>query len=269
MASPCTGRLGLGLVLGLLSLPISATFAQEPPPARSATLPLPFDEMPAPLRDRLKRIADQPTLTSRGPVETVPCNPAVYGWFLDHPDRAVAAWRKIGATVVDITDRGNGRFGWTDGEGSDVSWVTVARGESQRVWHAEGKVKPGPLVAAIPFQALVVLRHTAGRDQQGRNVIRHQAELMLHTDSKSAALIAKIIGVAGPRMAEQYIGQVQTFFSALPWYIEQHPERAQELLSAAPAPPVIEAKEPRTRPGLFAPRRTPSRGPSEDGERPR
>ena len=39
------------------------------------------------------------------------------------------------------------------------------------------------------------------------------------------ALAARLLGPSMPRMAEQYLGQLEMFFSALVWYIDQHPER--------------------------------------------
>ncbi len=211
---------------------------------------LPLDEMPAAVREQVKQVADHPTLYSRGPTETFPCDPAVYHWLLDHPDRAVTAWRKIGAQCVDITDRGGGRFGWTDGHDSDVHWDTVYKSDGLRIWHAEGKVKGGPLVPTIPFEAVVVLSHVTGKDEKGRTVVRHQADLILHTDSKSALVATRVLGPTAPKLAEQYVAQMEMFFSALPWYIQRHPERAEELLSAAPAP-VMEAPAPAPRKRLL------------------
>jgi hypothetical protein len=215
---------------------------------------LPLDEMPAEVRQRIQKIVDTPTLYAQGPAETFRCNPDVYRWYLDHPDRAVAAWRKLGARVVAIADRGHGRFGWSDDQGSDVVWITVYKSDSLRVFYATGQIKPGPLVPAASFQAVVVLHHAEGQTASNQKVIRHQADLILHTDSRGAALIARLLGARAPRMAEQYVGQVQMFFAALPWYIEKHPEKAEELLSAAPAESTPEAT-PRKRSSLLPSRR--------------
>jgi hypothetical protein len=204
--------------------------------------------MPAAVREQVRLVVDHPTLYANGPTETFPCDPAVYDWLLDHPDRAVAAWRKLGAQCVEISDRGDGRFGWTDGRDSDVHWDTVYKSDELRVWHAEGQVKAGPLVPTVPFQALVVMRHSRGTDEKGRTVVRHQADLILHTDSRSALVAARVLGPTAPKLAEQYVAQMEMFFSALPWFLHRHPERAEELLSATPAP----APEPAPTP---APRR--------------
>ena len=202
---------------------------------------LPIDDMPAGARDKVRKIVEHPTLSAHGPAEMFPCDPAVYHWFLDHPDRAVAAWRKLGAQCVDIGDRGNGRFGWTDGHDSDVYWDTVYNSDEMRIWHAQGQVKPGPLVPTIPFQALVVLTHATVKDDKGRVVVRQQADLILHTDSRSALIATRVLGPAAPKYAEQYVTQLEMFFSALPWFIQKHPEKAEELMSATPVVPEMPA----------------------------
>jgi hypothetical protein len=222
--------------------------AQETGLQRWTSARLPMDDLPAAVRDKVRSVADHPTLYSHGPAETFPCDPAVYLWLLDHPDRAAAAWRKLGAQCVEITDRGGGRFGWSDGGDSDVHWDTVYQADGLRIWHAEGQVKAGPLVPKVPFEALVVLTHSSGKDDKGRTVVRQQADLILHTDSRSALVATRVLGPTAPKLADQYVAQMEMFFSALPWYVHRHPERAEELLSAAPAPaPVVETPAPRKR----------------------
>jgi hypothetical protein len=53
----------------------------------------------------------------------------------------------------------------------------------------------------------------------------------VQTDSQAAALITKLLGSSAPKLAEQCVGQMEMFFSALAWYVERHPERAGTLMS--------------------------------------
>ena len=237
-----------GMWLGLMACAfwaVSAASAQETAPHWTSGQ-LPLDEVSPLVRDKVRMAVEAPILRAQGQPETFVCNPTIYAWFLDHPDRAVAAWKLLGAKCLEIGDRGQGRFGWTDGNGSDVHWDTVYKSDRMRLMYAEGQVKPGLLLPTIPFQAVIVLRHVVGQDEKGRTVVRHQADLMLHTDSRSAKMVMRTLGTAAPDMAEQYVGQVETFFSALPWYIQKHPERAKELLAAEPEPPLT--AEPRKLP---------------------
>jgi hypothetical protein len=97
-----------------------------------------------------------------------------------------------------------------------------------RIWYAEGKVKPGTLIPTVPIRAVVVFHYTEGHDKKGRSLIRHRADLYFLTDSTAAALVARLLGPSAPRLAENYVTQLQTFFAALAWYCQQHPEVADK-----------------------------------------
>jgi hypothetical protein len=200
--------------------------------ARAAAL-VPLEMLPAHAREGARLAIEKATLFSRGPEEAFVCDPALYYWFLDHPDRAVAAWRRLGAKCLSITDRGAGRFGWSDEAGSDVVWETVYRTPTLRVWYAEGKVKPGALLPSVPIKAVVVLRHAQGCGRDGGPLMQHRADMFLRTDSAAVALVSKLFGASAPRLAEQCLSQLEMFFAGLAWYVHTHPDRADAILSGA------------------------------------
>ena len=99
-----------------------------------------------------------------------------------------------------------------------------------RIWIAEGKVRPGPLMPMIPVKAVVVLRHHEAKMPDGSNALHHQADLFVHTDSKTANMVLRMLGPSASRMAEDGLGQLQLFFSGLSWYFDRHPEEVKDLL---------------------------------------
>jgi hypothetical protein len=238
-------RLGLyvGLVVGVFCVTEPTAQAQlfgrgrdHAQRQRAAEL-VPMDEVPPQLREDVRRALDKPTLFATGPAESFPCRPELYYWLLDHPDRATAAWRRLGATCLPITDRGAGRFGWKDDQGSDLVWETIHQTPEVRVWVAQGQVRLGTHLPIVPVRAVVVLRHNKTSEQNGTTVMSHQADVFVHTDSRTASLATKLMGPSAPRMAEQGVGQLQMFFSALAWYCQRHPEQTQQLLQASATPP--------------------------------
>jgi hypothetical protein len=110
-----------------------------------------------------------------------------------------------------------------------MHWQTVLAGPRQRIWYAEGQVKPAPLLPSAAVQAVVVLNYDEGSDGKGRSAMRHQMDLVLHTDSRTLALAARLFGASAPRLAEQYVGQMEMFFGALAWYLSEHPDKARAL----------------------------------------
>jgi len=231
-------------MIGLLW--INAAFATAPDLAlqQEAAARVPLAEVPEVLRARVRQVIERPTLFSHGPAEAFTGRPTLYRWFLDHPDRAVVAWRRLGATCTEITDCGAGRFLWKDGQGSEISWQTIHDSPSLRIWYAEGQMRPGFLLPAVPVKVVLLLRHGSRPDGPSQTVIFHQADVFLQTDSQTATLLAQLLGHSAPYMAEQGLGQVEMFFSALVWYLGQHPERAARLLATIPAKtePTVEGK---------------------------
>ena len=104
------------------------------------------------------------------------------------------------------------------------------------MWYAEGKVNPGFLLPTAAVQAVVVLHHTEGTDAAGRPAMRQHIELAVHADSRLLAAGAKLIGASVPHLAQQYVGQIQMFYGALAWYLNQHPRHAEVLFEQMSKP---------------------------------
>jgi hypothetical protein len=172
----------------------------------------------------------EPTLVARaGPEEF---EEGIYPWLLDHPDRASVAWRKLGIPCERIVGLGQGRFGWTDGDGTEVGWQTVLKADNVRVWYAEGRAKLAAAVPAITVRAVAVLHHVRRPRRDGHVVLTHETTIYLFTDSKAAALVARLLGPAAPRLADQGASQLLLFFSGLARYFEEHPEDIEQFLAA-------------------------------------
>ncbi|MBI3409366.1 MAG: hypothetical protein HY040_13580 [Planctomycetes bacterium] len=194
---------------------------------------VPIEQLPRRERDLVSPVVNRAILAARGPAEVFQGNLRNYRHYLDRPDLAVTTWRRLGAKCVSITKKDKDSFAWGDEQGSELVWEAVLRADGIRIWYAEGKVRPGPLLPLVPVKAVVVLRYREVEAPEGISLIRHQADLFVHTDSKTANLMTRIMGPTAGRAAEQGLGQLQLFFSGLCWYLERHPEHAEKLLKVS------------------------------------
>jgi hypothetical protein len=217
----------------LLACPAAAEPRTERARSASLPLPVPLDQMPAVTREALAKVMKDPTLTAVCPVEEFVGHPDTYQWLLDHPDRTAAAWRKLGVGAVEIKTLKDGRFFWKGDDGSELVWQSVAKGPDGRVWYAQGSVRPAPFLPTVPVTAVAVLAHTETARPTGDFLIKHQVEVFLHTDSKTAALVTKMVGDAAPRLAQQGLEQMLMFFSGIAKYAHDKPEKAEILLTGA------------------------------------
>jgi hypothetical protein len=214
-----------------------------PAPARSIAPPrVALEELPADVQARVRPVMEKPTLSSHGPVEAFTCQPGTYYWLLEHPDLATRLWRSLGAQVADISPRRAGVFAWQDEHGSELLWETIYRTATCRILFAEGKVRANILLPSAPVRAVLMIHHQEEALQRGKPGICHQMDLIVQTDSQAAALAARLLGPSAPHMAEQFVSQIEMFYGALAWYLDQYPDQAASLMAdlqrpAAPAHP--------------------------------
>jgi len=220
------------LCLAVAAAPVCAEpRAEKAKVASKLPLPVALEAMPAATRDALTKVMKDPTISAVSPAEEFVAQPDMYQWLLDHPDRTAGAWRKLGVAAVEIKPLKDGRFCWKDENGSELVWQNVAQGPTGRVWYAEGKVNPGPLLPTVAVTAVAVINYADTPRSTGDAVIKHQIEVFLHTDSRTANLITKMLGDGAPRMAAQGSEQLLMFFSGIAKYAHDKPEKARTLLA--------------------------------------
>jgi len=235
----------LGILLGG-AIGATSTGAAPPPlpamlaPPSAAPAPQPrmsiLDSVKPEFRDAVAKCMNKPTVSTRANGEEVVCTVAVYEWLYEHPDRVALAWQRLKVPSIPIHDMGNGKFGWTDEFGSEIVWQTVGTFQDGRIWYATGKVKAAPATPSIPVQSVVVVRHKKRIEKDGVGLYAPVVEAYMHSDSKAANLILRVLGPTVPNVAEQAAGQLLDFFGGIAGFVQRHPERADALLAPPKKP---------------------------------
>jgi len=221
------------LAIGLTPLGL---FAAEVVKASLEPAGIPYSIMAPIHRDRVRAVVDHPMVTAHGPAEAFQAPPEVYRWLLGHPKDAFRIWQSLGAKcTVPVVDE-KGRCHYEEPGRGQVVWEAVAKGKNAWVWLCEGKGRPAPFLPVVDFEAVVLVHFVPGKDAEGNPAIRHQYRFYLKTDSKALQLGTKLLGASAPKLVDNYVGQLQYFFAALSWWLDQNPEEAQKLLKDTDAP---------------------------------
>jgi hypothetical protein len=225
--------LGVALGAGAAAAPPPLPAALASPSATPAAQPRPgvLECVKPEYRAAVARCMSKPTVSTRAAGEEVVCTVAVYEWLYEHPDRVALAWQRLKVPAIPISSMGNGKFGWTDEYGSEIVWQTVGTFPEGRVWYATGKVKAAPAAPSIPVQGVVVVRHKKRVEQDGVALFAPTVEAYMHSDSKAANLVLRVLGPAVPGVAEEAAGQLLDFFGGIAAYVQKNPARADELLA--------------------------------------
>ena len=226
-----TGK-ALGLLIGSALGGGAWAVPQQPPAMTAPTTPAPltFGEVVQPaFKETVLKVVRQPTISTKYTSDEVTCGREMYEWLLNHPDRVSLAWRRMKVGCVEITDLGNGKFGWNDDQGSELVWQTVGTFPDGVVWYATGKVKPSPVTPSVPVKAVVVLAYPSKKEGKLAPV----TQVYLHTDSRAATMITRMLGPTAPKLAEQGAEQLLFFFNGIGRYVTANPEKAEGLLAPA------------------------------------
>lgn len=219
------------------SFAILATFATRPLHAqtpKSTTLPVSsiLDLVPAAHRENVSKVITKPTLSAKYTEDAFQAHDTVYPWLLEHPDRVSLAWKRMNVECVQIDATGDGKFLWSDGNGSQLTWQTVAKLSDGLVWYATGKVKAATLLPMVPVKAVAVVRHPKKpTDTKGIVTLTPEAAVYLQSDSRAANALLRMVGPAAPKMAEEGAEQLLFFFSGVATYLKNHPDQVQTLLA--------------------------------------
>ena len=226
-----TGK-ALGLLIGSALGGGAWAVPQQPPAMTAPTTPAPltFGEVVQPaFKETVLKVVRQPTISTKYTSDEVTFGREMYEWLLNHPDRVSLAWRRMKVGCVEITDLGNGKFGWNDDQGSELVWQTVGTFPDGVVWYATGKVKPSPVTPSVPVKAVVVLAYPSKKEGKLAPV----TQVYLHTDSRAATMITRMLGPTAPKLAEQGAEQLLFFFNGIGRYVTANPDKAEALLAPA------------------------------------
>ncbi|HEV3384222.1 MAG TPA: hypothetical protein VG097_05370 [Gemmata sp.] len=236
----------------LLAATITASGTHSAPPANAPAMPDSgtTTATPAPTPTRLNlldvvrpefhevvlKCVRHPTVATKATGDEIVCTVDVYQWLYDHPDRVALAWQRLKVPTVNITDLGEGKFGWSDNNGSEVIWQTVGTFPDGRVWYASGKVRPALAAPYVPIQATFIVSHPRKAEKDGVAVFVPSVQVYVHSDSKAANLALKLIGPTAPRLAEDAAGQLLEFFGGIGTVVQRYPTKADLLLGPPKKP---------------------------------
>ncbi len=200
-----------------------------------------LDLVTAAYRPAVSAVLSSPTVSAKASELGFRAHPAVYDWLLDHPDRCSTAWRRMSVPCVAITPLADGRFRFADDKGTEVTWRVVGKSADCVVWYASGRVNPGKALPTVAVKAVAVLRcpRTVTGDDDRVATFEPTVTAYVQTDSKAASAVLRVIGPAGPRLADQAADQLLLFFSGPSRYLLRHPDEADILL----APPDAVGKQ--------------------------
>jgi hypothetical protein len=203
----------------------------------AATRRLPFHQLAPADQQKVREIANSPSLFRRLPQVTCQADRRVYDFFARHPDVAVSIWRAIGISEMQM--RQTGPCEWeTDLRDGTIGVVKLLhRSETSMLVLCEGEFKSPLLARPIYSTGLMHLEMHFGTDAAGQQTVTHSGDLFVVLHSDAVEAVAKLISPMSFKMVDRNFEEVTLFLRMMdeamvrePGWVEKTAERLDGIL---------------------------------------
>lgn len=176
-----------------------------------AVASLPIDELEDHHRERVEALLSGPCLFRRVPALRMEIAPGTYSYFRQHPDVAVAIWRALGISRMQLVRERPDHFQVTSEDGSTGTFDILSRSTSQIVVLGSGSWVSPLLPGPIHGEGLLVVRHRLETDKEGRLFVMHQAVVFLSFPQQSVRAVARLLSPLTNMAADRNFQDISAF----------------------------------------------------------
>jgi len=162
--------------------------------------------MPEAVREAVRQVVEGATLATTD-AEIFACKPAQYTGSRPS-DRASIVWQRLGAKCMESTIAATAASVGSTARAA-IFTGTPCSADRECTSVRGGESPPAALLPLVPVRAYSSCT-AEGHGESGRPLLRHHADLYLYTTARPP-LVTRMLGASAPRVAEQYVGQLQMF----------------------------------------------------------
>jgi hypothetical protein len=154
---------------------------------------IPYDQLTAEARERIKKVVDSPSMFRRMPVNVVDCDPKMYRFLVRYPEVVVNIWQLMGITKVDTTRVGPFLINASDGVGTVTNIELVYGSQDTHVLYCEGHYE-GPLFRKpLTGRCVLLLRSGYQQTEQQDWQITSRMDVFLQVDNMAVDAVTRTL----------------------------------------------------------------------------
>ena len=196
---------------------------------KSAAAALPVQRMTAANRARAEAAVASASLFRELPAIEIEVEPAVYDYFVSHPDVAASIWRVMKISKFDMWQTGSDSYEADAGDGAVGLIDALYRGPEQNVVYCEGTFTSPLLTRPIKATALLHLRTQFGRNTLGRTVARSRLSMFVTFPSQTVETAAKLVSPVSNVIVDRNFREVCLFVRMMQLAMERQPGWVEQV----------------------------------------
>ena len=190
---------------------------------------IPWNELNADGRKKIKDIVDSPSIYRRLPVSRIHCDPQFYEFSIRNPDTIVGLWQTFGVTTMGLQRTGPYLFAGDDGAGTDCTAELVYGDHEKHIYVGSGTYEGPVFRRKVTGRCVAILKtDTAIGDRQ--YALTNQLDIFLRVDNLAADMIARTLQPMVGRTADHNFNESLLFLQAFSETAANDPQRVANLV---------------------------------------
>lgn len=196
---------------------------------RTAAAQVPLNRMSRQSQQRANHLLQHTSQYRRMPTLQYEVDASLYQYLINHPDVAIATWRVMGISKLNMWQNAPFEYSAEANDGSrgqaDVLW----RDGNQCLFVVQGAYHSPLLPTAIEASALVWMRYRFERTRDNRILVNQQIETFINFPSPAIQTIAKLASMVTNSILDRNVMEVSLYAQMMSRAVKKDPNWVEEV----------------------------------------
>ena len=196
---------------------------------KAAVAALPLDKLAPEKRARVEEFLKKASIFRELPTLSFEVQPAVYQYFLSHPDAAVSIWRAMEVSQFQMFQTGPVTYEADAADGTLGLVEVLLRSETENMVICNGEYKSPMLSQSIKATALMHLRTHFGKSENGKPLAQHRLTMFVDFPSLTVETAAKIVSPVSNYIVDRNFQEVSVFLYMMSLAMTRRPDWVEHI----------------------------------------
>lgn len=190
---------------------------------------LPLQHLTPDKQRAVQGIVDSSDLFRRMPTLTFEVDPAVYRYFIVHPDVAVSIWRALDVSQYQMQQTGENDYEADSGDGTIGVIEVISRDDGHQLLLCSGEVTSPILKKKIRVQSIMHLVNVYSVTRDGRTFVTHRLDMFVSFPSEGVGAAAKFTKPLSNMIIDRNFREVSLFVQMMSLAMSHQPDWVEKL----------------------------------------
>lgn len=196
---------------------------------KDAESELPLQGLSPQVRREVDKIVGSVDMFRRLPALRFEVDPAVYHYFTNHPDVAVAIWRAMNVSTLQMRQSAPAVFDVDGGDGTLGRMQVLYRDAVHQLVFCDGEFKSPVVKSTVRARAIMHLVTSVEQTRDGRMFVSHRLDLFVTFPSQAFGTAAKLASPVSNLIIDKNFREVSLFVRMMALAMARQPDWVENL----------------------------------------